>query len=225
MEPGVIIILAVLVGAAVIAIVLYSAAQRRKELAAYATKRGLSFRPDKDRDMDDRYAGFRCLRRGHSRFAHNVMSGELEGMQITAFDYHYATGSGKHRRTHRFSAVITRSPIPLKPLFLRRERAFDKLTEFLGMDDIDFESAEFSRTFFVKAADKRWAFDVIHQGMMDHLLAGPRLSFEFDESNIITWSSRRFDGREFDEAAGFVRDTLDLMPEYLSRTGGWRDSP
>ncbi len=217
MEPAGIILIAVL-AVAVIALVLHYAAQRRKELAAYAAERGLSFSPDKDRDMDDRFAGFRCLRRGHSRYAHNVMSGKLGGMQVTAFDYHYATGSGKHRRTHRFSAVITPSPIPLKPLFLRREHAFDKVTEFFGMDDIDFESAEFSRTFFVKSADRRWAFDVIHQGMMDHLLAGPRLSLEFDTSNIITWRSQRFNGREFDEAASFIRDTLDLMPEYLSRT-------
>jgi len=216
-EPAGIIILAILAVAA-IALALYGGAQRRKKMAAYAAKRGLSFSPDKDRDMDERYSGFRCLRRGHSRFARNVMSGELDGMRVTAFDYQYTTGSGKHRRTHRFSAVITRSPIPLKPLFLRRERAFDKVTEFFGMDDIDFESAEFSRTFFVKSADKRWAYDVIHQGMMDHLLAGPRLSLEFDSSDIITWKSRRFDEREFDEAAGFVRDTLDLMPEYLPRT-------
>jgi hypothetical protein len=43
------------------------------------------------------------------------MEGELLGLAVTAFDYHYTTGSGKNRSEHYFSAVIAASPIALKP--------------------------------------------------------------------------------------------------------------
>jgi hypothetical protein len=216
MDPA-IIVLIILAIAAVIAYAIYAAAQRRKALAAWAAKNGLAFSPDKIRDMDDRFPVFKCLRRGHSRYAHNMMAGELRGLTVTAFDYHYATGSGKNRRTHRFSAVIAGSPVPLKPLSIRREHAFDKVTEFFGWDDIDFESAEFSRKFYVKSSDRRWAFDVIHQGMMEYLLKAPKCSIQFDTTSLIVWKKHRFKTAEFDEAIGLIKGMLDRLPEYLFR--------
>ena len=43
--------------------------------------------------------------------------------------------------------------------------------EFFGHDDIDFESAEFSRNFYVKSSDRKWAFDILHARAMEFLLA------------------------------------------------------
>jgi hypothetical protein len=217
MEAPFAITIVVIVIAVVIACHVYASSRRRKELAAYARERGLSFRPDKDRGMDDRYGEFKCLRRGRSRFAHNIITGELQGLTVNAFDYHYTTGSGKNRRTHRFSALIARSPVAIKPLLIRRENVFDKVTEFFGLDDIDFESAEFSRKFFVKSTDKRWAFDVIHQRTMEYLLEAPAFSIQFDNENIITWRSRRFGASDFDEACGLIKGILDRLPGYLYR--------
>jgi hypothetical protein len=216
MEPG-FILLIILVAGAVIAFAIYSSAKRRKELAAWARARGLSFSREKIRGMDDRYPEFKCLRRGRSRYAFNVMTGALRGVPVTAFDYRYVTGSGKNRRVHHFSAIIVHSSLPLKPLFIRREHAFDRVTEFLGWDDIDFESAEFSRKFYVTSPDKRWAFDVIHQQMMEYLLAAPSYSLQFDTGNVIAWKSSRFRGRDFDEAFGLIKGMLDRLPEYLFR--------
>jgi hypothetical protein len=211
------VILIILAVAAVIAYAIYAAAQRRKELAAWAAKNGLAFSPGKNRDLDDRFPAFKCLRRGHSRYAYNIMAGKLQGLTVTAFDYHYATGSGKNRRTYRFSAMIAGSPHSLKPLFIRREHMFDKVTEFFGWDDIDFESAEFSREFFVKSSDRRWAFDVIHQGMMEYLLQSPKCSIQFDTERVMVWKKHRFKPAEFDEAIGLIKGMLDRLPDYLFR--------
>jgi hypothetical protein len=216
-EAGFIITIAIVVVAAVIAIQMFAASRRRKELAAYARQKGLSFCAEKDRAMKDRYAEFKCLRRGHGQYAVNVMAGELQGLPVNAFDYRYVTGSGKNRRVHRFSALIAKSPVSLKPLLIRREHAFDKLTEFFGLDDIDFESAEFSRRFFVKSPDKRWAYDVIHQRMMEYLLAAPEYSIQFDSESVIAWRSRRFSTSDFDEAYGLIKGILDRLPGYLHR--------
>jgi hypothetical protein len=216
MNPALVVLIILVVGA-VIAYAIYTAAQRRKELAAWAAKRGLAFSPQKVRDMDDRFPAYKCLRQGHSRYAHNIMAGEMQGLTVTAFDYHYATGSGKNRRTHHFSAIIAGSPHPLKPLFIRREHMFDKVGEFFGWDDIDFESAEFSREFFVKSSDRRWAYDVIHQGMMEYLLKAPKCSIQFDTSSLMVWKKRRFKPAEFDEVFGIIKGMLDRLPEYLFR--------
>jgi len=118
------------------------------------------------------------------------MEGTWSDRHLLAFDYHYethSTDSKGHRRTnhHHFSAVILASALPLKPLFIRAEGFFDKLTEFVGFDDIDFESAEFSRKFYVKAKDRRWAYDVIHARTMEFLLSMPRFTIQFDRNNVI----------------------------------------
>ena len=97
-------VLTVLFFAAVVGIILLFvhmfSQERRKKLSAYAKSKGLHFSPDKDKKIDTRYSSFKCLRRGHSRYAYNIMRGKLDGRDLTAFDYHYVTGHGKSRRVH-----------------------------------------------------------------------------------------------------------------------------
>jgi len=204
----------------VIAIAAWFSAKRRKELAAWAEGKGLAFRPGRDTGFDERYRTFGCLRRGHSRCAHNIVEGDWKGRRVTAFDYRYVTGSGKSRQTHHFSAIVLRSNVALKPLRIRSENVFDRVTEFFGLDDIDFESAEFSREFHVKSSDKRWAYDVLHQRTMEFLLSMPRFSIEFDDRHVIAWRNRRFDVETFESAIAIVEGILDRLPEYVVRQQG-----
>jgi len=113
--------------------------------------------------MEERFPNFTCLQEGSNRYACNIMQGTDAGHGVCAFDYHYETYStdSKGNRTtyhYNFSVVIISTGLPLKPLSIRRETFFDKVGAFLGCEDINFESAEFSRAFFVKSPDRRWAF-------------------------------------------------------------------
>jgi len=191
--------------------------ERRKKLSAYAKSKGLHFSPDKEKKIDTRYSAFKCLRRGHSRYAYNIMHGKLDGRDLTAFDYHYVTGHGKSRRVHNFSALIIRSPLPLKPLLLRPENIFDKVTDFFGFDDIDFESAEFSRKFYVKSPEKRWAYHVIHQRMMVYLMESPRFHIQFDPEFIIAWLGKRFSEQDYDNSFALIQGILKRLPEYVKK--------
>jgi hypothetical protein len=56
-------------------------------------------------------------------------------------------------------------------LIIRPEHFFDRFAGVFGFDDIDFESAEFSKSFFVKSRDRRFAYDVIDARMMEFLMA------------------------------------------------------
>ncbi len=214
MEPVFIVLVIVLI-AAILVYALYAAAKRRKELSQWAQQRDLNFAPGRAYDMDFRHVGFKCLQHGRSRHAYNIISGQLNDRRITAFDYRYTTGSGKNRHTHVFSAMIVESPIPLKPLFIRREGFFDKITEFFGADDIDFESAEFSRKFFVKSPDKKWAYAVIHQRMMEYLLTAPEYSIQLAGDSIIAWNAMQFGTSDFQAAFDMIEGMLERLPEYL----------
>ena len=215
----------------VIAFSIYSSFRRRKELIAWSSRNGLSFNAGHDSGMDARFPDFKCLWHGHSRYAYNTMRGRWSEpgdakdplptggteLGVCAFDYHYVTGSGKNRTTHNFSAVIVDSPIPLKGLFIRPEGFFDRVSEFFGADDIDFESAEFSRAFYVKSPDKRWAYDVIHQRMMEYLLRVPRFHVQFSRTHVIAWRSSCFSAADFGTAIRLIRGMLKRLPDYVVR--------
>jgi hypothetical protein len=197
-----------------------AAAKRQKELTAWAAANRLRFSEDHDADMDSRFPDFDCLGTGKDRYAYNIMDGEWEGRPFLGFDYHYETESkdSKGKTTthhHNFSAVILRSAVPLKPLLIRPEGFFDKLAEFVGFDDIDFESAEFSRKFYVKSPDRKWAYDVIHQRAMEFLLARPRFTIQFDRAHVIAYNGSVFGATDFESAVRVSQGILDLFPEYL----------
>ena len=214
----IVMVVVVIVGA--IAYGYYAAEKRRKELLNWTQAHQLTFDPTKAYDLDNRFPQFKRLQQGANRYAHNVMQGSWKGRDFLGFDYHYETYStdSKGRRQthhHHFSAVILSSDMPLKPLQIRPEGIFDKITEFFGFDDIDFESAEFSRAFHVSAQDRRWAYDVLHARAMQFLLDQPRFSLQMGEHTVIVHRSRTFAPDEFGIAAEVVCGLLDGLPEYV----------
>ena len=214
--------LVALIIAAVVAIAIwgyYAEQKRRQALRQWASAHGLSFDPSRDYSLDERFS-FRCLHRGNRRYAYNRITGTWQGYELLGFDYHYETYSydSKGRRQthhHRFSAVILKLPLQMKPLFIRPEGFLDKLAEFVGFDDIDFESLEFSREFYVKSPDKRFAYDVLHPRTMEFLLNSPRFSIQFDGEWAIAYRSSRFKPEEFGAAAEVLRGIVERLPRYL----------
>jgi hypothetical protein len=215
--PSVLIFVAI--AAVVIAVAIWShkiAEKRRLAIAAWAASRGLAFTRNRDHAFGGRYA-FGGLNEGDNRYAHNISRGRIDGQEVCAFDYHYQTysrNSKGHRTTHHhhFSAVIVETPLPLKPLSIREENFFDKVGEFVGFDDIDFELAEFSRAFHVKSEDRRWAFDVLHQESMEFLLSSPRFMLEFRDRHVMTRRRSVFKPEEFEQAFQVSTGLLAKLP-------------
>lgn len=198
------------------------AEKRKKALAVWAEQNGFTFDSGKDRTLDERYADFSCLHTGSDRYACNILRGRRDPFPALGFDYHYetySTDSKGHRETHHhyFSAMVIETGWPLKPLFIRSEGFFDKLTEFLGFDDIDFESSEFSRNFYVKSPDKQWAYDVLHQKTMEFLLTAPRFTLEFSGNAVIAYRSSTFSPGDFSDALEVIEGVLNRLPGYIMR--------
>ena len=167
-----------------------AAKRRREELQALARELGLRFSPDHDYRHDDRYPQFEAFQRGSSRYAYNTLRAELplfgESCRVVAGDYHYETkdSDDKGTTTHTFSFLIVHPPWPTPRLLVRPEGMLDKLAGLVGFEDIDFESAEFSKRFFVKSSDKRFAYDVLHPRMMEFLLAHRATTFELENGAL-----------------------------------------
>ncbi len=201
--------------------------KRRDELAALAASLGWAFDPARDRSHDDTYSQFEVFRRGHSREAYNTMSGsvEIDGRAFPAragdFLYKVTRSNGKTTTTttYRFSYLILHPPFPRVPdLLIRREGLLDKLAGALGFDDIDFESAEFSRRFHVKSRDKRFAYDVCHPRMMEFLLASNPPCVDLERGAVcVTDGARRWDSPEFLARLDWIRAFFDLWPDHLTR--------
>ena len=211
------LVIVVVLVAVVVSIIygVYASGKRRKELAGWALSKGLLFSPGKDSFFDSKYPNVNCLQKGDSRYACNIMQGALAGREFIGCDYHYATGSGKSRQEHNISLVIAQSPFLLEPLFIRPENFLDKFAEFAGFNDIDFESAEFSKKFYVKSPDKKWAYDIIHPRMMEFLLASPMFSMQFDLLSVIVYRDNTFSPADFDAAADLVNGIFERIPDYV----------
>jgi hypothetical protein len=196
------------------------AKERREAMAAWAAKRRLYFHADKVQGFDREYPLFGCLRRGSNRYALNIIGGKLEGYEMKLFDYHYETTSTDSEgntttHTHLFSGVIVEPPFATRQIVIRPEGVFDKVKAAFGWDDINFESAEFSRRYYVACEDKRWAYDVIHGKIMDLLLKARKYTIEGDgQAMMIRMGESRFDLAGFERAFGVLAKILREIPEH-----------
>jgi len=202
------------------------AKERIAALSAWARSRQLGFDEEKRRDFDDYYPELKCLRRGSNRYAYNISSGQWGDVYATAFDYHYethSTDSKGNRQTHHhhYSCLLLKPEHAMKPLLIRREGLFDKIKAGFGYDDIDFESAEFSKRFYVTAKDKRWAYDVIHTRAMEMLLAhgnSDGFSIECDHNSLCVVAKKQLDPQGFERAYRYGHALLDGIPEYARQS-------
>lgn len=197
---------------------------RQEALAAFARDFDLSFDPSHDTDHDDEYAQFEIFRRGHSRAAMNTMQGRLDlfdrpcEVRMGDFRYKVTTSNGKSTTTttYNFSYLIVHPPWDTPPLLVRPEGLFDKLKGAFGFDDIDFESEEFSKTFYVQSTDKRFAYDVLHPRMMEFLLASKPPAIDIENGALcLSDGSRRWDPAGFRQQAEFVQKFCELWPRHL----------
>ena len=69
----------------------------------------------------------------------------------------------------------------------------------------------------MKAPDRRWAFDVLHQRAMAFLLAQPSFTIEFDRHHVLAWESGTLEPFEFEQAAGVLTGLLEQLPDYLKQ--------
>jgi hypothetical protein len=195
--------------------------ERRVALEYLAAELDVSFDPRPDGSLHRRYP-HSVFSRGRRRSGRNTLSGSVilggRPFYLRMGDYRYTTGSGKNARTHRLSYAVLRVPwIDTPNLLIRPEGIADKIGSGLGFDDIDFESEEFSRAFWVKGPDRKFAYDVVHPRMMRFLLDGPRPHLEIvDDACLLLDGTSRWDPAEFRGWLSWAGAFFELWPEHVT---------
>jgi hypothetical protein len=196
---------------------------RIESLMKLAADRGWQFRPDNDGTLWQRYQHFPTFTRGDNRVADNLLSGLLTvddwSLPLVAGDYRYDTesGTGKNRRrtTHRLGFLIVRFPVPVRSnITLRPEGITDRIAGAMGFEDIDFESAEFSKKFHVTGDDRKLVYDLFDPRMIEWLLTVrvPALTIAADEMCIV---GGRADGESLGRQIDFVREFVARWPGHV----------
>jgi hypothetical protein len=215
------LVLAVVIVAAIFGAI--AARKRREALAVLAGQLGLNYQADKDYSIPDRFPFLNKLAQGSNRYAYNVLSGNYHGHRVLVFDYHYethSTDSKGHRQTHHhyFSFFILLLPKLFPELKIYREGFGSKIAQAFGFEDIDFESAEFSRQFCVRSKDKRFAYDVCNAQMIEYLLAHRDLNIEIEANALALAFGTCLASEEIEENLQRLLQIRELMPEYLFST-------
>ena len=217
------VLIFVVFAAIVVAAIVFSmiaARKRREALAALALRLGLSYRADDDYSLADRFDFLDALARGSNRYAFNTLSGNYQNHEVLVFDYHYethSTDSKGRRQTHHhyFSFFILMLPQSFPELRVTREGLFSRIAQVFGYDDIDLESAEFSRAFCVRSKDKRFAYDVCHAQMMEYLLANRDLSIEIEGQALALAFDKQLSAEEIESNLRRLFEIRSRLPEYL----------
>ncbi|MBX3738625.1 MAG: hypothetical protein KF715_18165 [Candidatus Didemnitutus sp.] len=213
------VVLIVLVVIGLIVLGRWVARQRTKAMAALAARLGLGFRADEDPENAARLEFLDKLDQGSNRYLFNCLDGVYQGERVMAFDYHYETYShskgGRQTHHHYFTVVMLVLPRSFPELLISPEGLLSKLAQAVGYEDIDFESAEFSRAFCVRSPDKKFAYDVCHGLMMEYLLRHRDLSIELEGNVLALLFDSRLEPDEIERRLGELLEIRRLLPEYL----------
>jgi len=194
--------------------------KRTDALASLAARLGMNFSPARDRDLAARFKALRGLHEGNDRYAWNVLSGPYGASPFLIFDFHYETEStdsdGKRQTSqHYLHVVLLQLPRAFPSLHVSPEGMFSKIAQALGYDDIDFESAEFSRRYCVRSADKKFAYDFCNARMIDFLLGQTKLSLEVRDEWLAFVYNGRMSPDELTPKLDLACAVHERMPDYL----------
>ena len=212
--------------AAIVGLVIWSYTQEKKRLAeldAWARAGGWSFAPDRRKQQsvpfdlfnhgDARYSRFHAARR-FEEATPGLASAALE-----LFEYHYeeTSGSGQNRSTNHyyFTCVLVDVGAELGRVRLRPEGWGDKLAQAIGFGDINFEDGEFSKRFFVTAADRKDAYDLFDGAMMRFLVTNGDVSLETQQRMLLVSKREHASPRNYDAAVAFTCGLLAQLPRPL----------
>ena len=225
-------LLPVLVGVVVVAVVAVAFVldrKRRERLMQFCVARGWTYVAE-DPSLTGRWSG-QPFSAGDRRRARNVITGVECGRPFTAFDYSYETQSTDSKgqtssSTHRFAVYAVHLPAYLPSLEVVPEDAFSRLTGAVGLrSDIDLESEDFNRKFRVKAADRKFATDVLSPRTMEYLLSAPAAAWRIQGTDMVRWEPGRMDPADIVVATSILDRVADGIPTFVWKDHGYHPEP
>jgi hypothetical protein len=235
--PGIVPFLIFLVVPAlvVLAIILasYYSKKRKEEFAAVAAALGLEYWPNGASGMypsDNSgcsgslfgsfasndplvamFEGFHPFGQGSARKSTDMLTGKYQGIDVCCFDYQYTISTGKSSATYHFGVHVAKLPLVFPATTIRHEGFGDKIVGAFGGRDIQFESEEFNKRYFVQSGSERFAYDLLHPQMIEYLLSMPEQYWQMSGQYLMIVNS----GALQPEAVQTYLDALLVFNGYI----------
>lgn len=159
---------------------------------------------------------------GDGRKVENVMSRTgRNGLEVRVFDFayynEYQDQNGKvYKSWSYFNCAMARHNGLWPVIRISRERALDKVAQKLGLPDIELESEEFNKLFFVQCADRRFATALLDPQMMELLLhTRGQLTFETKGRWLLVISPRLDNPEDMVGLLGVADEFLARIPTVV----------
>jgi hypothetical protein len=189
--------------------------KRAQALKQFAAANRWTFLPDEKYDMKYFFPKVALFCKGNTQETSNVIKGTYSGCSVTMCDYEYTTHTGKSTHTHYYSCYMLHLPVSFGWLNVAPEGLFSKIAQAFGYDDIDFESAEFSRRYCVRAQDRKEAYALITPQMIDYLMATPGLYFSIQGKRLLVTTEGKLQSWEIQQQLNFLLGIAARIPGYL----------
>ncbi|MBN1917935.1 MAG: DUF3137 domain-containing protein [Verrucomicrobia bacterium] len=199
---------------------------RPGELAALAQRWGFEYSPFKHDKAPEWGKPFGVFDLGEPDETAGLISGRFQGLGVEIFDYtYYEEEKDKNGNVERDYTTTTLVALVLPLAFPRFELAPDsglrEFLEFLGGRDIDFESNEFNKRFYVQSEDRKFAYAVIHPRMMEFLLetreAFHGISMQIVGERAVLRQHGRLDAAEINRVLEFAFAFYERIPDYVKK--------
>ena len=133
--------------------------------------------------------------------------------------------SGKNTSVHYHGFLIYEFGVFLPTITVRPENAFDKVAQWVGVRDIEFESEEFNQKFHVSSVDQKLAFEVFDPQMLDFMLSGYATpEFVVFGHFIMFQISKEMWLQNLNPTEEFVNSFESHIPGYLARERAFKSA-
>jgi hypothetical protein len=142
----------------------------------------------------------------------HVLRGVCEGHRVSIWVYETSWEGRTPRLTTCF---VLEEDSSFPDLLVWPRESFWNRTLMSAVDEIRLESLEFSETFSIAAADRKFAYDVLHPRMMEHLLELPGPSLEICRNHVTLGFEKPLPLREIRIRLKQFVEIRKLFPKFL----------
>jgi hypothetical protein len=190
------------------------ARQRRVQMAKLAQRLGFTFRPDKDFTFANTWSFLAPIGEGRDRYSCNILAGERGGHRVHIFDLHHTRRKNTYG-ADRTLVLITVEGAVFPQLMIEPHLLGERLFPTFGIETIDLESAEFSRSYRVLSGDRKFAYDVCHPRMLEYFITRPQMWIELNGSVVASTRPYLLPPESIEGDLHELIQIHALLPDYL----------
>lgn len=183
----------------------------------------LQTQPSEEESFVGVFSKFEPFDEGDSPNVENLMVRRKGGADWYLFDYTYeitrTDGDSSSTTTYPHTVAVVRLPLALPALRMSRETLSTKL---FGSADVQFESEEFNKRYFVQCEDKKSAFDILHPKVIDWLVSLPMMTWQMAGPFILIFVPEKTTVEGYRFLLSTLEQFVSQVPGYVQQDRGFQ---